>query len=152
MQPDIDKYCIWDERRISGFFKEYRWLSNFHVCPVKFDGIFYPSSENAYMAAKTVDSAERKVLESLKPSEARKYGQSVKLRDDWEIQKLKFMYIVNLDKYSRHEELAEKLLETGKKVLEENNWWGDKFYGVCNGQGKNYLGKLLMEIRQNLFL
>jgi predicted NAD-dependent protein-ADP-ribosyltransferase YbiA (DUF1768 family) len=39
------------------------------------------------------------------------------------------------------------LIDTGNEELCEFNTWGDTFYGVCNGVGKNILGKLLMEIR-----
>lgn len=44
-------------------------------------------------------------------------------------------------------ELVKALLDTGTAELIEGNWWGDKFWGVCRGQGKNHLGKLLMKIR-----
>lgn len=43
-----------------------------------------------------------------------------------------------------------RLLETGDAMLIEGNTWGDTFWGVCNGQGLNVLGNLLMEIRQEL--
>jgi predicted NAD-dependent protein-ADP-ribosyltransferase YbiA (DUF1768 family) len=42
------------------------------------------------------------------------------------------------------------LLATGDTYLEETNTWGDIWFGVCNGIGKNYLGKMLMEIREAL--
>jgi predicted NAD-dependent protein-ADP-ribosyltransferase YbiA (DUF1768 family) len=44
----------------------------------------------------------------------------------------------------------DKLLSTGDIELIEYNYWGDKFWGVCNGEGKNHLGKLLMKIREQL--
>jgi hypothetical protein len=49
---DWKEYAIHDSHLIHGFFGDYRWLSNFHSCPVYFDGLLYPSSENAYQAAK----------------------------------------------------------------------------------------------------
>ena len=43
------------------------------------------------------------------------------------------------------------LLETKNKHLEEMNWWGDVYWGTDeNGKGENMLGKLLMEIRENM--
>jgi hypothetical protein len=44
-------------------------------------------------------------------------------------------------------ELRKKLLATGESYLEETNTWRDTFWGVCNGVGENWLGKLLMEER-----
>jgi predicted NAD-dependent protein-ADP-ribosyltransferase YbiA (DUF1768 family) len=35
--------------------------------------------------------------------------------------------------------------------LIEGNWWGDTYWGVCNGVGENHLGKLLMKIRDYLY-
>jgi hypothetical protein len=42
------------------------------------------------------------------------------------------------------------LLLTGDEELIEGNFWGDVFWGVCNGVGKNHLGKILMEVRSEL--
>jgi len=39
------------------------------------------------------------------------------------------------------------LLQTGDEELIEGNKWGDRFWGVCKGKGKNNLGKILMKIR-----
>ena len=44
--------------------------------------------------------------------------------------------------------LQKKLIDTGDAELIEGNWWGDKFWGVCEGEGENHLGKLLMEVRE----
>ena len=41
-------------------------------------------------------------------------------------------------------------MQTEDAELVEDNWWGDKFWGVCNGEGENHLGKLLMKIRDEL--
>jgi predicted NAD-dependent protein-ADP-ribosyltransferase YbiA (DUF1768 family) len=46
-----------------------------------------------------------------------------------------------------HLELRGLLLATGDAHLEEGNWWGDYFWGVCKGKGENNLGKILMKVR-----
>jgi hypothetical protein len=40
-----------------------------------------------------------------------------------------------------------KLLATEYVELIEGNNWGDTFFGVCNGEGENWLGRLLMNLR-----
>lgn len=60
---------------------------------------------------------------------------------------MKIMYEICLAKFSRHQELKECLLATD---LEEGNDWGDAEWGVCNGNGKNRLGKILMLVRMDL--
>lgn len=39
-----------------------------------------------------------------------------------------------------------------EKRITEGNYWNDKFWGVClkSNQGQNHLGKLLMNIREEI--
>ncbi len=34
--------------------------------------------------------------------------------------------------------------------LIEGNHWNDTFWGICNGNGENNLGKILMKIRHEI--
>jgi hypothetical protein len=43
--------------------------------------------------------------------------------------------------------MAQRLIQTGDAYLIEGNTWGDQYWGVCDGQGLNSLGLLLMETR-----
>lgn len=154
---DWKTYAVHTDQEIRGFFGDYRWLSNFHECPVVFDGIMYQSSEAAYMAAKTLDKNIRREIIALPPKEARKLGRSIVLRPNWEEIKLDVMFLVVFDKFSRNPELKQKLINTEKTYLEEANAWGDRFWGVSykgfdgklmlTGIGENNLGKILMRIR-----
>ena len=40
--------------------------------------------------------------------------------------------------------------KTDDVELIEGNEWSDTFWGVCRGQGENWLGKILMKTRDNL--
>lgn len=165
---DWREYAIWDDTKIFGFFgkedNEYKWLSNFHKCEVLWDGYIWPSSEHAYMVAKTdrdiglTDSGEsiyndcnisRFAICALSCAQVKRWGQTVRLREDWEQVKSKIMYQVCLDKFTRNEDLKQKLIDTGDKVLIEANSWGDAYYGydVDNKEGLNMLGEILMKIR-----
>jgi len=136
---------------ILGFFGEYRYLSNFHPCRIRIDDIDYPSTEHAYMAYKSLDRAERLHIASLiSPNKAKQYGQTMKLRPDWDSFRLVAMLHVLTVKFS-DPVLAQKLLATGDKHLEETNNWKDRYWGV-DGTGANHLGKLLMLVRGNLRL
>ena len=48
------------------------------------------------------------------------------------------------------EDLKEKLLATGDKILIEGNTWNDDFWGKCSDNGKNNLGIILMKIREEI--
>jgi len=136
---------------VKGFFKEYRFLSNFQLATVEYDGMEYASTEHAYQAAKTEDAAQRlRIQESEKPADAKRLGKQVKIRPDWEQIKIGVMKDLVLQKFSKHKELKEKLLATGDAHLEETNTWNDTFWGVCRGKGQNWLGKILMEVRDEI--
>lgn len=137
--------------KISEFRGKYKFLSNFWSAPVLFDGYEYPTVEHAYQAAKTTDPASRHFIRSTStPAAAKQGGKGVSLRKDWESVKTKIMAELVLQKFARHPDLRKNLLETGDAVLEEGNTWGDTYWGVCNGQGKNMLGKILMRVRELL--
>lgn len=140
-QPTVNEHGIY------GFFGEYRWLSNFHVSPCEFDGIVYPSSEHAYQAAKTMDLEVRELFLQLKtPGQAKKFGAALELPENWDQIKVGVMGQVLLSKFMDLE-LREKLLATEHLELEETNYWGDRFWGVCDGEGENNLGILLKRVR-----
>lgn len=138
-------------QRIDLFRGEYRWLSNFWIAEVEFEGQQYPSTEHAFQAAKTRDRAKRALIATLpRCGDAKRAGRALDLRVDWEGIKDDVMYRVCLDKFTRHPDLRAKLLATGDAQLVEGNDHGDRYWGVCHGVGKNMLGITLMRIRAEL--
>lgn len=137
---------------IDDFRFEYRWLSNFHISPVEYEGIIYPSSEHAYHAAKNNDP-DWKVICSTesRPSFIKKLGSKVELRPDWNSIRVSVMRTILRSKF-QDPELRKKLIDTGESELIEGNSWGDIFWGVDSrtGGGLNHMGKLLMEIRSEI--
>ena len=139
------------ESEILGFFGEYRFLSNFEPCNVDIgDGNVYRSSEAAFMAQKTHDVNDKKKIAAMSPSEAKKYGQTVTLRGDWESYRTVAMMKALIAKFSQNPALAEKLLNTRGKYLEETNNWHDMFWGVEDDVGLNMLGHCLMLVRDDI--
>jgi ribA/ribD-fused uncharacterized protein len=134
---------------IDSFSKQYRFLSNFYPCKIWFEGLLYPSTEHAYQAAKTLDMQERIRISKLPVADAKKAGNKIKIRDDWEEIKISVM-VQLIDMKFNIQLFAEKLLATGEAELIEGNWWNDVFWGVCKGVGKNMLGIILMEKRDRL--
>ena len=58
------------------------------------------------------------------------------------------MYLLRI-KFS-NKRLEHLLLNTEDAILIEGNWWGDKFWGVCRGEGQNWFGHLLMSLREEI--
>ena len=57
-------------------------------------------------------------------------------------------------KYAK-DPLRQMLLDTGDAILIEGNFWHDNFFGSCTcpkcgNKGQNNLGKLLMQIRDEM--
>jgi ribA/ribD-fused uncharacterized protein len=138
-------------KAIDKFSGEYRWLSNFWSCSVEYESVVYPTVENAYQAAKTCDLEMRQRFVSMSPGDAKGKGRRLVLRPDFEELKRQIMFELLLSKFE-NKDLQAKLIETGDMWIVEGNTWGDTYWGQCNGQGRNELGKLLMAIRNGLVM
>ena len=138
---------------ISEFSGKYHFLSNFSQAEVWLDGESYPSTEHAYQAAKTLDPQWREKIRSADtPNLAKRLGRKAPVRENWDEIKLDIMYELVRQKFCQHSALSRKLMDTEGIELIEGNWWGDKFWGVCGGEGENNLGKILMRVREELIL
>lgn len=136
--------------RVEQFQGEYSWLSNFWPAEVLDElGIMYPTVENAFQAAKTMDKQAREQIATMGPGKAKRFARKLDLRSDWEEVKVGIMEILLEMKFSIPE-LREKLMATDDMELIEGNWWHDTFWGVYKGEGQNTLGKLIMKIRANI--
>lgn len=135
---------------ILGFFGEYRFLSNYHLCTCLVYDIPFKSSEHAYMYQKSLDPEyQQRIIHAETPKDAKKIGSRVVLRPDWDYYRKTAMLIALQAKFRNIPE-REMLLATGDAYLEETNYWKDTYWGKCDGVGLNNLGEMLMKIRDNL--
>ncbi|WP_019008567.1 NADAR family protein [Deinococcus aquatilis] len=126
-------------------------LSNFAPVQIRLGGQLYPSVEAAFAAAKTLIPEERlRILLAPSPAAAKQLGRQATLREDWEDIKLTVMLELLRAKFQRPSYRA-LLLATGEQEIVEGNTWDDRFWGVCNGVGENHLGRLLMQVRSELW-
>jgi len=150
-----EKFAIHNEKEIKGFFGGYRFLSNFWPAKVFLDGREYPSVELAYQASKWKPEY-RGCIQNCTELESIDYNRKSipdgYTKEVWNTKKFEIMFDLIKQKFDPklNPENYQKLISTGNKYLEEMNWWGDLFWGTDNdGNGKNMLGKLLMEVRNN---
>jgi hypothetical protein len=135
---------------IDSFTDKFGFLSNFYPGTIDYDGKLWGSVEHAYQAAKTINETEKDwIRQSPNAAVAKKRGRKATVRSDWEKIKVSVMLDILRIKFSQPP-FKRDLLATGKEELVEGNWWGDTFWGVCKGKGQNMLGKLLMQIREEL--
>lgn len=136
---------------INSFEGKYSFCSNFFNSKVVYNGIEYATSEHAYQAQKSADKfGHDQILSAPTPALAKKYGRLVRARRDWDNVKLSIMEEIVRAKFEQNEDIASLLIETDNAEIIEGNYWGDRFWGVCNGTGQNHLGKILMKIRDEL--
>lgn len=135
---------------IGEFSGEFRFLSNFWPAEVEFDGMKFSSVEHAFQAAKTLEREWRlKIQAAATPGKAKRLGKQAIIRRGWLDMRVTVMRGLLVQKFQQ-EPLRSQLLATGDKTLVEGNTWSDVFWGACDGFGENHLGKLLMEIREEL--
>ena len=141
---------------INGFDAEYTFLSNFYGCSVVYRGLKFLNTEAAFQAAKCLNEAEAREFCFLPPNQAKRLGRRVTLRPDWEAVKYDIMLEIVRCKFTQNVELQAKLLATGDEELVEGNWWHDNTWGNCScdrcidKEGKNWLGNILMQVRDEI--
>ena len=134
---------------------EYFFLSNFYpsdvVVEIEGKKLLFKNAEAAYQAQKNYSVAEKFCL--LSASEAKKLGRKVPLTTEpWNTERLYAMAKVLHSKFQNYGLLF--MLKLVKGEIVEDNYWDDTFWGVCTNKrydhvGKNMLGKMLMNIRDN---
>ncbi|MBX9625369.1 MAG: NADAR family protein [Gemmataceae bacterium] len=145
-----------DARPVIHFYStagEYGAFSNFSRHPVYLKKKRWPTTEHYFQAQKFAgEPDEEQVRMAAKPMLAASMGRDRKrpLRRDWEAVKERVMLDALRAKFTQHEELRDLLLRTGDAVLVEHtandSYWGDG----GDGSGKNRLGHLLMQVRDEL--
>ena len=140
---------------INSFDNEYAFLSNFYpspiiMCAANGEYVTALTVEHYFQAMKTKDITQQlQILRATTPGQAKRLGRKCTLREDWEEIKDQVMLNALRQKFM-DKQFKEKLLATGNQILVEGNTWGDTYWGVCRGQGKNKLGKLLMQVREEI--
>jgi hypothetical protein len=132
---------------------EHGCFSNFSKHRVFLAGKYWPTSEHYFQAQKFHGTEHEEAVRLCKTARAAAdMGRSRKLplRRDWESVKDQIMLDVVRAKFSQHEDLKAILLGTGDALLVEHtvndNYWGDG----DDGSGQNMLGRILMQVREEL--
>ncbi len=145
------------KRRIRYFTSQYRFLSNFYPSSIRLGRHVYPTAEHLFQFLKTKpgSSWEEAIRLARSPGKAKIAGRSLILPVDWHDTRVVMMQLVLRLKFE-DKYLAKRLKGTGTAKLIEGNTWHDNFWGDCTCKqcrdivGKNVLGVLLMDLRQNL--
>jgi predicted NAD-dependent protein-ADP-ribosyltransferase YbiA (DUF1768 family) len=156
---------------IDSYRGEYAFLSNFYYSPLSvrieylpgmFHRLAFPTLEHAFQAHKLQHFKDVLIIQNIPdPGDAKRAARRMPRVADWYNRRLKVMgklielkFWLDSDVFTHYNgyipELTQNLLNTGNQVLIEGNTWGDTFWGVCDGNGENNLGKLQMQRRSGL--
>jgi len=128
----------------------YGCFSNFSPHGIELDGQWWPTTEHYFQAQKFAGTPfTEKVRLAHSPKQAAEIGRdrNLPLRRDWERVKDDVMLRAVLCKFETHEDIRQILLDTGDEDIVENTSY-DYYWGCgTNGDGKNMLGKILVEVR-----
>jgi len=124
------------------------FLSNMHPCVIEYKGYLFTCVESAYQSMKCDLLIDKKKFIGIDGYKAKKLGQKIAIRSDWDNIKFRVMKEILEIKFNK-EPFRSKLLEIDGQIT-EFNYWRDTYWGVCNGVGDNNLGKILMNIRDRL--
>lgn len=135
----------------------YGRFSNLYKRPIVFEGETFGTSEHAYQAGKARKPQVREwILSAPSPALVAMAAHGLywwDIRSDWSKIKFDRMRDVLRAKFTQHEDLRELLLSTGNARLVESATVDNpvnRLWGEVNGVGKNMLGTLLMEVREEL--
>ena len=148
--------------------ERFGFLSHFHPAPILLDGEVWPTVEHYYQAQKSPGPAYRQAIRAATtPGRAKRLAAqphaprriSAKSwfrkngalpRPDWHEVKLGIMRRADRAKFGQHAILAEMLLATGNAELVEDSP-SEPYWGIGpDGQGANWAGRVIMEVREEL--
>lgn len=137
--------------------KPYGAFSNLYRRDVVFEGEVFSTSEHAYQAGKARKPAVRRwLMEAPSPALLAMAAHGLYYWDiapGWSTSKFDRMRSVLRAKFTQHADLRDLLLSTGKARLVESATVDNevnRLWGEVGGVGRNMLGVLLMELRDEL--
>ncbi|MFK5893196.1 MAG: NADAR family protein [Pseudomonadota bacterium] len=127
--------------------------------PLEVNGIHIPSSEALYQTCRFPDLPEvqRKIIKQKSPMTAKMVSKPHRKdsRKDWMLHRVKIMrWCLRVKLAQNWEPFSQLLLTTGEKAIVEEShkdgFWGAKPTDEQTLVGENVLGRLLMELREEI--
>ena len=133
---------------IESFTDKYEFLSNEFPCDIEYKGIHFNSAAVLFYALKCDNLRSMKKFSKLNPGNARKKLYTIPYNEEYEDNKEEILKKVVKLKFDSNDYLRKKLVETYPKKLINTVTYPDTWLGVRYGEGQNYLGEVLMDLRQ----
>lgn len=156
MTPDCHKLDT--ATHVFFYEQEFYVLSNFSAFMLDWAGLTFQTSEAAYQWSRfavgnhVTATIQESILAARSAHDAYQIAQEYKPRQlsNWDAVKHAVMKNILRAKVHQHDYVRRKLLETGDRVLVEDSWRDSHWGWGADGRGMNWLGRLWMEIREEL--
>lgn len=148
------------------FWRSQSPFSQWYIAKFIINGIEFNCAEQYMMYMKAVlfgdEEVSQKILEAKIPSQHKSLGRKVKnfQQEIWESNCKNIVYDANYAKFTQNPELKQKLLETKGTIVEASPVdciWGvglseddPRIKDRKTWRGKNWLGEILTQLRDNL--
>ena len=131
----------------------YGAFSNLSKHPFTLDGVWYPTAEHAFQAAKFVGLPQAETIRRLRGGkDAARMGRDCRslVRGDWDAVKEVELKRILLAKFTAHASVRNLLISTGVEAIEFASPM-DRYWGTGrDGTGANRFGELLVQLRATL--
>jgi ribA/ribD-fused uncharacterized protein len=140
--------------RICFYEQDYYVFSNFSAFRVQWLGIDFDTAEHAYhfMKLDSRPDIQQLIITARSAHDAFKLAEAARndVRKDWKDHRVRWMKNLLRAKLAQHEYVRRKLIASGTRELVEDSWRDDFWGWGPNRDGQNMLGKLWMELRNEL--
>ena len=161
MEKAMNRLTLDTDKQVFFYEQDHYYLSNFSAFTLVWKNRTFPTVEHAYHWEKfqnCIDFLDGRyiadqIAQAPSAHVAFKWAQDNKqflAGSDWDQRKVSNMRDMLRAKVSQHEYPRRKLLETGDREIVENSWRDDYWGWGPNRDGQNMLGKLWMEVREEL--
>ena len=114
------------------FQSEFSFLSNFYPSPILVDNVLYLTAEHRFQGLKGMnaknESLVQRIVSASTPQDAKKLGDSIGETPEWRLLRDEVLKKVIDEKFTQNPELADRLVETGNRKLNEAT--ASNYYGV----------------------
>jgi ribA/ribD-fused uncharacterized protein len=143
--------------------EEYGWMGNMAPYPITFEGKVWRTSEALFQGMRFDDEVIKEIIRKEKSPmaakmKAKKYSNQMVVIPMSELDVEHMKKCVRM-KFDQHPELKKMLLDSvgsfifediGNRKGERHKFWGVKRISENEGDGQNMMGRILMELRDEL--
>ena len=143
--------------------EEYGWMGNMAPYPITFEGKVWRTSEALFQGMRFDDEVIKEIIRKEKSPmgakmKAKKYSDQMVVVPMSELDVEQMKKCVRM-KFDQHPALKKMLMDTvgshiyediGNRKGERHKFWGVKKINENEGEGQNMMGRILMELRDEL--